>query len=279
MNIVITGTSSGIGHFLARHLGGAGHQVWGLARSSQAELQQECAKQNIHFRASACDVSSWEQVARARAELGQAWPAVDALVCCAGVQPPVGPAMDVDPLAWSANIRINLDGTYFAIRAFYDLLHRAGRRAKVVCFSGGGATSPRPHFSAYAAAKAGVVRLVETLAQEWKGEAVDINAVAPGAIYTRMTEQVIQLGPGSAGDKEFAQALSQKSQGSAPLERVGGLLEFLLSPASDGISGKLISAPWDPWADLPQHQQALQETDIYTLRRIRPEDRGMKWEK
>jgi 3-oxoacyl-[acyl-carrier protein] reductase len=224
-----------------------------------------------------CDVSVWAEVSRSRAEIVQVWSGLDALICCAGVQPPIGPAMSLEPLDWSNNIRINLDGTYFPIRAYYDLLRGARARAKVICFSGGGATSPRPNFSAYASAKAGVVRLVENLAHEWKGQPIDINAVAPGAIYTKMTEAIIKAGPQKSGEKEYAQASQQKTKGEAPLEKVGGLVDFLLSAASDGISGKLISAPWDPWADLPQYKKELSESDIYTLRRITPKDRGLKW--
>ncbi len=55
------------------------------------------------------------------------------------------------------------------------------------------------------------------------------------------------------------------------------LAVFLGSASSDGITGKLISAVWDPWAALPDHLGDLQGTDIYTLRRIVPKDRGMAW--
>ena len=60
----------------------------------------------------------------------------------------------------------------------------------------------------------------------------------------------------------------------AKLAKVLGLVETLLSPASDGVSGKLISAPWDPWQNLPALREELMKSDIYTLRRIVPEDRG-----
>ena len=181
-------------------------------------------------------------------------------------------------VGWSQNVRVNLDGTYFPIRAFYELLKKAERRARVICFSGGGATSPTSQFSAYAASKCAVVRLVETLAQEWQGEKCDINAVAPGAIFTKMMEETLASGPALAGEKEYALAAEHKNKGSAPLQKVGGLVDFLLSSASDGITGRLISAPWDPWARLNEYKDALGSSDIFTLRRIRPEDRGLKWE-
>jgi hypothetical protein len=51
---------------------------------------------------------------------------------------------------------------------------------------------------------------------------------------------------------------------------------FLASAASDGITGKLLSALWDPWRQLPAHRADL-ESDVYTLRRIVPGDRGLAW--
>ena len=62
-----------------------------------------------------------------------------------------------------------------------------------------------------------------------------------------------------------------------PLERGASLAVFLASAASDGITGRLLSAPWDPWDALQQHRTDLDESDIYTLRRIVPKDRGMTW--
>src|SRR5207244_5933030 len=101
-------------------------------------------------------------------------------------------------------------------------------------------------------------------------------AIAPGAIFTRMTEEVLASGAQTAGAAEYERALQQQRDNSASLEKVLALVEFLLSERSDGISGRLISAPWDPWQKLDQRKGDL-GPDVYTLRRIVPEDRGMKW--
>ncbi len=251
MNLVITGSSSGIGQALARHFTAAGHQVKGLSR-----------------RSADCDVSDWDSVQRAAAEISEQWPHVDALLCCAGTQGTIGPAMTVSPNDWTATVRTNLDGTYFTIRAFFDALRRAPRRAKIVCFSGGGSVAPRPNFSAYGVSKAGIVRLVDTLAAEWRELPLDINAIAPGAINTAMTEQITQAGPAAAGDKEFANASNQLKHGGQSIDKVIGLVEFLLSPDSDGISGKLISAQWDDWPSFAARRESLMNSDVYSLRRI-----------
>ena len=274
MYLVITGTSSGIGRALAERLLAQGHQIWGLARSDQSDLVKRHADA---FRATPCDVADWKQVEGAARAVAAAWPHLDALVTCAGVQGAIGPAVTLDPPAWSATVRSNLDGTYHAIRAFHAQLRRAPRRAKIICFSGGGATKARPNFSAYAAAKTGVVRLVETLAEELRGEAVDINALAPGAIHTRLTDEVLRLGPAVVGAAEYESARRQQEQSGEALAQALGLVEWLLSPGSDGISGRLLAAAWDPWANLGRHAPTLARTDVYTLRRILPEDRGLKF--
>ena len=266
MNIVLTGSSSGIGQFLAEKLAGNGHEVCRLARSLQDGFSFQC------------DVSDWETVQNCAEKISAKWNSLDALICCAGIQEPIGPAMEMDPLAWRKNLAVNLDGTFFAIRALYPLLKKSSIRAKVICFSGGGSTSPRPNFAAYGVAKTGVVRLVEMLAAEWQNNPPDINAIAPGAIFTKMTKEVLAHGEKLAGQKEFKSAAELPRDNSVKLEKLLGLVEMLLSKKSDGISGKLISAPWDPWQNLPALRDELMKSDIYTLRRIVPEDRGKKWE-
>lgn len=274
MNIVLTGSSTGIGRALAGRLLARGHHVWGLARSDQADF----ASQHVgRFRFSRCDVAQWSDLERTVKDVAGAWPHVDALITAAGLQGEIGRTLAADPTRWSSTVRANLDGTFFSIRAFAPLLSTAPRRAKIVCFSGGGATKPRARFSAYGVAKTGVVRLVETIAEEERGQPLDINAIAPGAINTRLTEEVLALGPQIVGDAEFAAAQKQQASGGASLEKALGLVEWLLSPASDGVSGRLLAAPWDPWPTLDKHAAALATSDIYTLRRIVPEERGLKW--
>jgi hypothetical protein len=67
--------------------------------------------------------------------------------------------------------------------------------------------------------------------------------------------------------------------GGTPLERGAALAVFLGSSMSDGISGRLLSAVWDSWSELPARRDDLKDTDVYTLRRIVPADRGFDWDK
>lgn len=289
MYLVLTGSSTGIGRALAERLLSRGHHVWGLARSDQSDF----AASHPNFHHTRCDVSDYSAVAAAVSAYAAAWPQLDAVICAAGLQGEIAPALTADPLKWSATIRANLDGTYFALRAFASLLIRpapAASRKKIICCSGGGATKARVNFSAYGVAKTALVRLVETIAEENRDQPLDINALAPGAINTRLTDEILALGPSVVGAAEYAAAQKQKAAALVPtsatisgasadpaLTRALDCVEWLLSPASDGITGRLLSAPWDPWPTLGDHRAALAASDVYTLRRIVPEDRGQKW--
>src|SRR4029079_4278019 len=154
-------------------------------------------------------------------------------------------------------------------RAVVPLLRRRGH-GKIVCLSGGGATTPLPHFSAYAASKAAVVRFAETLAHELRDAHVDVNAIAPGLLRTRMLEDVLAAGPGRVGAEFHARMRREAEAGATPLEKGAALAVFLASPRSDGITGRLLSAAWDDWANLPARREQLAPSDVYTLRRIVP---------
>lgn len=273
MRLVLSGSSSGIGRDLVEHLLSAGHEIWGLARSDQSSF----AAGNARFRCSICDVADYHAVAQAAATLAPVWPYLDGLITCAGMQGEISRTLSSNPERWAATVRANFDGTYHVLRAFAPLLLRAPRRAKIICFSGGGATKARANFSAYGCAKTAIVRLVETIAVEEQSQSLDINAVAPGAINTRLTDEVIALGPAVVGDAEYRAALKQKQTGGVSMGKVCNLINWLLSPTSDGVSGRLISAPWDPWETLGSHTAELSSSDIYTLRRITPEERGKRW--
>ena len=279
--ILITGASQGFGLAVAERCVAEGADVALCARSREqleqaaAALRAKAAKDQ-RVTATAADVSSPKEVealvAGATRDLG----GLDGLVNNAGVYGPKGLIEDVDWVEWAKAIEINLLGTVLPCRAVLPGFRSRGR-GKIVNLSGGGATAPLPRLSAYAASKAAVVRFTETLAEELRGTAIDVNAIAPGALNTRLLDEVIAAGPDKVGKTFYERSLKQKADGGAPLEKGAALCAFLLSDESDGIAGKLLSAVWDPWAELPARRAELEKSDIYTLRRIVPKDRGQDW--
>jgi 3-oxoacyl-[acyl-carrier protein] reductase len=191
---------------------------------------------------------------------------------------PIGPLEELDWLQWQRTIEINLMGAVWLSRAALPHFKRISR-GKIIQLSGGGATQPTPMLSAYAASKAAVVRFVETLAHETRAWHIDINAIAPGVLDTRMLNEILSAGPQVLGQAHYEQVLQQKRSGGAPLWKAAELALFLGSAPSNGITGRLISAIWDPWKELPGRIEELSATDVYTLRRITPEDRDLTWGK
>jgi NAD(P)-dependent dehydrogenase (short-subunit alcohol dehydrogenase family) len=278
---LITGASQGLGLQIARSYldaGIAGICICARERASLAralaELGERAAPSQTVLGCVA-DVSRPEEIGalveRALERLGE----ITILVSNAGVYGPKGAADQTDWSEWRRAVEINLFGSVLAARAV--LAHFLARGyGKIVQLSGGGATAPLPKLSAYAASKAGVVRFAETLAEELRGQGIDVNAIAPGALNTRMLDELLSAGPESLGEDIYARALEQQRSGGIPPEQGAKLAVFLGSSASDGITGKLLSAVWDPWQDLPGHRADL-NSDVYTLRRIVPGDRGLDW--
>jgi 3-oxoacyl-[acyl-carrier protein] reductase len=271
-NAIISGASKGLGAAIAQAYVEAGANVAICARNTiqllkkQAELQA-IASNNTKIIAIPTDVVSLEQVdyliKTAEEELG----GIDILVANAGIYGPKGPLDILDWQAWSDAIDINLKGTVLQCRAAIPVLKKQ-KKGKIIIISGGGATKPMPNFSAYATAKAGIVRFSETLAEELKEFNVDVMAISPGALNTGFLDEVLSSGPENVGHNFYQTALEQSKSGGTPLELAADLAVYLASDAADGITGKLISAVWDRWNDLHEYFPEIATTDIFTLRRI-----------
>jgi UDPglucose 6-dehydrogenase len=278
---LITGATRGLGLEIARAYLDAG--VDGLCICGRDAAALERAAQELSERAApgqrvlaeVADVSVPEDVQRLVEAALAGLDGLTILVCNAGIYGPKGRIDRTDWSEWAKAVEINLFGSVLPARAVTSHFVQRGY-GKIVQLSGGGATRPLPGLSAYAASKAAVVRYVETLAGELREQRVDVNAVAPGALNTRMLEEVLAAGPERVGETYYRQALRQQRSGGVPLRRGAELAVFLGSAASDGITGKLLSAVWDPWSQLPQRRADL-DSDVYTIRRILPGDRGLSW--
>jgi 3-oxoacyl-[acyl-carrier protein] reductase len=279
LNALITGGSQGLGKVIAEFFLREGANIVLCARSEKELLatRDELAKKFPAQKVSAktCDVSNEAQVnelvAFALHELG----ALDALVLNAGIYGPMGPTESVSLDEWRRALDINLFGVLLPSRAVIPHFKKVGH-GKILVLSGGGATNPLPNISAYAASKAAVIRLMETLAEELKSFHVDVNAIAPGALATRLVDEVLAAGAEKVGAAFFEKNKNWKEKGAVPLELGASVAVYLASSESDGITGKLISAQWDPWEKLHEFKGDL-GGDIYTLRRIVPKDRGKTW--
>jgi NAD(P)-dependent dehydrogenase (short-subunit alcohol dehydrogenase family) len=278
---IITGASRGLGFEIAKKYLDAGASLMVCARN-----EEELHRSSLELKGLAgsgqsvialpADVSNSGDVAALVDQALRHFGHLDILINNAGIAGPIGTIESVDWQQWIRALEINLLGAVLLCRALLPHFKQAGR-GKIIQLSGGGATNPLPNLSAYAVSKTAVVRFVETLAEETRRYGIDVNALAPGALDTRMLDEFIAAGPERIGAVLYERSVQHKRAGGFPLHQGADLAVFLGSSLSDGITGKLISAPWDNWRMLPEHLDDLNQTDIYTLRRIVPGDRALNW--
>ncbi len=271
---IVTGAGSGLGAAIARRLAAAGASLALAGRRRAAldavagDIKQAGAKAALVV--CPADLAREDDIARLVETAAAAFGGLDILVNSAGVNGPFGTVDDVDWPAWRAAFEVNFFGAVNLCRLALPHLRRAPH-GKIVLISGGGATAPLPKITAYGAAKAALVRYAESLALEL-GNMIDVNCVAPGAMKTHLTEEYLEKGKGVLPADFLARIGKLLADGGTPPERAADLVAWLASPESDGLSGKLISAVWDPWPFDDAKRKALMEGEAYTLRRIVPKD-------
>jgi NAD(P)-dependent dehydrogenase (short-subunit alcohol dehydrogenase family) len=279
---VITGSSQGLGRAIAGAFVAAGANVVLCARD-ESTLEQtraevaSSASSGQEVIAITADVSKQSDVKKLVDTALRKFPQIHILVNNAGIYGPMGTLETVNWEEWIRAVEINLFGSVLMCRELLPHF-KVNQYGKIIQISGGGATNPLPRLSAYAASKAAVIRFAETLAEEVKDAGIDVNAIAPGALNTRLLNEVLEAGPERVGQAFYDRAVKQKADGGASPDQGAALAVYLACAVSDGITGKLLSAIWDPWESLTDHFEELDGTDIYTLRRIVPADRGLTWD-
>jgi len=278
---LVTGGGRGIGQAIAERYAAEGCRVCLVART-RAELartaegiKKKTGKPVLHL---AADVSSEEELRQAVQQTARDLGRIDILVNSAGIIGPVGPLAEINGAAWAKTIQINLTGTFYGIKAVLPIMQRQGS-GRIINFSGGGAVWPFPFFDAYSVAKAGIVRLTENLALELNGTGIFVFAIAPGAVNTRMFDDMLQAGEEKVGSETWKSFLKRKAAGGDPIGEPAALAVYLATEEADWAHGRVISAKWDLWRTLAKHREEILNTDLYTMRRIMPKDRGLTWKK
>lgn len=227
---IITGANQGLGLEIARKFVLAGADLMLCARD---ETKLEDAREELVKLATlrqkivthAADVSVEGDVNKVVAQTLKQLGGCHILVNNAGVYGPKGEIESVDWAEWIKAIEINVYGSILMSRAVLPHFKWQGY-GKVIQLSGGGATTPLPRISAYAVSKAAVVRYAETLAEEVRGTGIDVNSIAPGALNTRMLDEVLDAGPAKVGQAFYDRSLNQKKSGGSPLGKGADLAVF-----------------------------------------------------
>lgn len=282
-SILITGGSMGIGFAAALECAKAGANITICARNldkvNSAVLKIKNKYPCVKINGVSADITDLIQIENAINLIEGTYGVLNGVIHSAGIYGPIGKITDVDPESWFEAIKINLFGTFLVTRQSIERMQKLGVKGKIALFSGGGAATPFPNFTSYASSKVGVVRFSESVALEFLDDNISVNSIAPGFVATRLHEQTLVAGPILAGKSFYDQTADKIINGSAVLPEVGGrCAAFLMSDASDGINGKFIAAPYDDYQSWCEKVDLISGTDLFTLRRILPKDRGQNWQ-
>lgn len=275
---IITGGSEGLGFAIAKKFILAGASITICSRNKNnlksAEFKlKKLLNKNQKLLTIVADISKEKDVKKLIKITIQKLGDCSILVNNAGIYGPKNKLEKTNWKEWKKTVEINLFGSVLMCKGLINHFKKK-KYGKIIQLSGGGATNPLPYLSAYAASKAAIIRFSETLAHEVAKYNISVNAIAPGALNTRMLDEVIKAGPDKVGIDFYKRSVNQKKNGGTPLSNASDLAVFLASSQSDNITGKLISALWDKWENWPKYADKIMNSDVYTIRRIVGKDRG-----
>lgn len=268
--IVVTGGGTGIGLAISKKIALEGGTVIMCSRDKNnlieavKELKKISNRDHFYF---ITDVSKLDDIQILKKWIQKRFNVIHGLVNCAGVYGPIGKSTKVDMKEFLKTIEINLMGTIYMCSELSNIFEPEIKK-KIINISGGGAAASFPNYSAYATSKVAIVRFTENLAIELFDDNYDVNCVGPGFVATRIHDKTLELGPDIVGESFYESTVKQLENGSVPPEKAADLTAFLLSSDSDGITGKFISAAWDPWQDDTFKEQLRVDKNFATLRRI-----------
>lgn len=260
---LVTGGGRGIGRGIALALGKENMRVAILARSAPelAQTKAELAAMGVSAMTLPADVTVRHEVEEAVREVESTWGAIDLLVNNAGSAQVIGPLWETDPDAWWRDVEVNLRGTLLCCHAVLPgMIHRRGGR--IINIASGAASMTLPMSSSYACAKAGVVRLTDSLAASTKEHGVAVFAVSPGPTRTAMTEHLLRSPEGRKWMPEFERIVNDQW---TPLDVIGRFVVALARGDADLLSGRFLNVRQE-LAALVARSEEIVRLDLLTLR-------------
>ena len=266
---IITGSGRGIGRAIAIAFAKEGAKVSLVARTiseleETSQLIEEYGSTSLVIPTAVTQPST---VASMVQETVSQYGRVDILVNNAGVPGPIGALQNNKIDDWIKTIQVNVIGPYLCCKSVVPLMTNQGG-GKIINLAGAGANNAWANLSAYCTSKAGVVRMTEVLALELENKNIQVNALGPGSIHTRMWEEL--RNGAEAANATKIQEIGDRvlSGGGTSLENPAELAVFLASDDSGKLSGRLISAVTDDFNNIASKIPEIMESEAFTLRRL-----------
>jgi NAD(P)-dependent dehydrogenase (short-subunit alcohol dehydrogenase family) len=269
MVALVSGGGRGIGRLLGARLAGAGAAVGLIARSGDelAAAAGEIHRAGGMAAAAVADVTDQRATAAAVAELRERLGTVDVLVNNAGVSGPVGPLWEAPTAEWWRAVEVNLGGAFALAQLALEHMIPAGR-GRIINITSYAGVYRWPLLSAYAASKAALVKLTETLAEETRPHGVSVFSVDPGLLPIGLGEATLRATAGRQTPAGRVQGWIRDQfaagRGADP-EQAARLIVALASGHADRLSGRHLSVTDNLGALLPRIDQ-IERDDLHTLR-------------
>jgi NAD(P)-dependent dehydrogenase (short-subunit alcohol dehydrogenase family) len=266
---LVSGGSRGLGRLLSARLADAGAAVALIARSpgELAAAVGEINRAGGVAAAVSADVTDKRAMAAAVAELRQRLGAADILINNAGISGPVGPAWQARPADWCQAIEVNLGGAFVLTQLALAHMIPAGR-GRIINITSYAGVYRWPLMSAYAASKAALVKLTETLAEETRAHGVSVFSVDPGLLPIGLGEVALRSSAGrqTPEGRVHGWIRDQFAAGrGADPEEAARLILALASGRADRMSGRHLSVT-DNLDVLLSKIDQIERDDLHTLR-------------
>jgi len=233
--ILITGSTRGLGNFLARALGETGAVILlnGTREVSVEKAANELRELDIKCYASAFDISNNQEVESRLPELIEEAGGIDVLINNAGIQ--IRHPLEEFPAEdWKKIIDINLTGTFLVSKTVVKTMINQGY-GKIINICSVQSELGRPTITPYAATKGGIKMMTKGMATEWGKHNIQVNGIGPGYFDTEMTRPLVE-------DEQFNSWLCSRTPANRwglPSELVGAAI-FLSSEASSYVNGHIL---------------------------------------
>jgi 3-oxoacyl-[acyl-carrier protein] reductase len=261
--VIVTGASRGIGADIAMYLAAVGCRVAISSRSStelESVTRRIAQRSDAYVRSFVCDLAEDGAAERMVAHAVEAINGIDVLINNAAAPGPFAPLEECSIDEWIHTVNVNLFGTVRCCQAALPHMKRQ-KRGKIINFSGAsvGWGKFTPLQSAYVTSKFAVCGFTEALAREVAEFNIQVNAISPGAVDTRLRESLLTPAQKQSDDKASPELSSEPSI---------RLTAFLASERSGPLTGKLLSAQWDDVERLAREAGAINASSLYMLRKI-----------
>ena len=269
MNIIIFGATGAIGNYLVKKYLNDNHKLLVFVKNSQSKhrlINKIKLKEDSKITIDLFNNEKNNLIKKKLIKHALFIKNSDLIIIASGILGEIKSIENLSLKNFQKVININFFSNLIILQTISKFINRK-KKLSIIFFSGGGVTSYRKNFSAYSISKLALVKLVEIVAKEMKEKFIQINAIAPGIINSKMTRITLK-NKKLVSDEELTKIKHQSKFTNETLEKLYNVINFLTLGKGKKISGKLISSKWDgieKWS--MKKLNTLRKSDLYLIRR------------